>query len=75
MVTTSELYKKAKDCALHLPAEERSRLAGRLLKSLDDVEGVNFEWLTEIRNRADDIDSGRVKLIDGEDFLHRLNAV
>lgn len=75
MVTTAELYEKAKDCALHLPSEERSRLAGRLLKSLDEVEGLSSEWLTEIRNRADDIDAGCVNLIDGEDFLRRLNAV
>jgi len=75
MATTAELYKKAKDCALRLPSEERSRLADRLLKSLDDDEGLPTEWLTEIRNRADDIDSGRVSLVDGEDFLRRLNAV
>ena len=75
MVTTAELYEKAKDCALHLPAEDRSRLAGRLLQSLDDLEALPSEWLHEIHDRADDIDSGRVKLIDGEDFLRRLNAL
>jgi len=75
MATTAELYKKAKDCALHLPVEERSKLAGRLLKSLDEEVGVGAEWLLEIHNRADDIDSGRVELIEGKDFLRRLNAV
>lgn len=40
-----------------------------------DTSEISQEWSDEIRSRADNIDTGKVKLIAGEDFLRRLNAV
>jgi hypothetical protein len=36
---------------------------------------VSEEWSQELRSRAHDIDSGRVQLVDGDDFLKRLSQV
>ena len=56
-----------------LNAEERHEFAS-LVAPVDDSK-ISQEWSNEIHSRADDIDSGRVELVDGEDFLRRLDAV
>ena len=56
-----------------LSSEERHEFVS-LVAPVDESE-VSQEWREELHSRADDIDSGRVKLVDGEDFLRRLNAV
>ena len=56
-----------------LSDEERHEFV-RLVAPVDESE-VSREWCEELHSRADDIDSGRVKLIDGEDFLRRLRAL
>ncbi|HSY92863.1 MAG TPA: addiction module protein [Candidatus Binatus sp.] len=69
----SELLEKA----LALSAQERSLLIDRLIASLDEEpaeEGVEAAWDDEIRRRIDDIRSGRVKTIPGEQVLGRLKA-
>ena len=40
-----------------------------------DASAVSEEWLKELHKRANDIDAGRVQLVDGDDFLRRLRAV
>jgi putative addiction module component (TIGR02574 family) len=67
----SELLQKA----LALSSEERGLLIDRLVESLDDgpaEEGVEAAWDTEIKSRVDDIRSGRVKTIPGEQVLREL---
>ena len=70
----SELLEKA----LALSIKDRSVLISRLMQSLDDEdapeEGVEAAWDEEIRRRIDDIRSGRVKTIPGEQVLGRLKA-
>jgi len=70
----SELLEKA----LALSIKDRSVLISRLMQSLDDEdapeEGVEAAWDEEIRHRIDDIRSGRVKTIPGEQVLGRLKA-
>ena len=64
----SELLEKA----LTLSTQERGELAARLIDSLDDQpaeEGVEEAWQEEINRRMDDIRSGRVKTIPGEQVL------
>jgi len=46
-----------------------------LLAELEANEIVNSEWKEEIANRAREIDEGMVELIDGDDFLKRLESV
>jgi putative addiction module component (TIGR02574 family) len=67
----SELLEKA----LELSAQERGLLAARLIDSLDnepEEEGVQAAWGEEIKRRVDDIRSGRVKTIPGEQVLREL---
>jgi putative addiction module component (TIGR02574 family) len=69
----SELLEKA----LTLSTQDRGVLIGRLIDSLDDgpaEEGVEAAWDEEIKRRIDDIRSGRVKTIPGEQVLGRLKA-
>ena len=67
--------------ALALPAEERARLAGDLLESLDDArdEGLTPEqweaaWADEIRKRADDLRAGRARSYPADDVIAELQA-
>jgi putative addiction module component (TIGR02574 family) len=66
----SQLLEKA----LALSTQERGALIDRLIESLDDApaeEGVEAAWEEEIKRRMDDIRSGRVKTIPGDQFLAR----
>jgi putative addiction module component (TIGR02574 family) len=67
----SELLEKA----LSLSTRERGLLIDRLIESLDNLpaeEGVEAAWGEEIRRRVDDIRSGRVKAIPGEQVLREI---
>jgi putative addiction module component (TIGR02574 family) len=67
----SELLEKA----LTLSAQERGLLIDRLVETLDNEpaeEGVQAAWEEEIKRRVDDIRSGRVKTIPGEQVLREL---
>jgi len=67
----SELLEKA----LALSTQDRGLLIHELIASLDDEapeEGVEAAWDDEIKRRVDDIRSGRVKTIPGEQVLREL---
>jgi putative addiction module component (TIGR02574 family) len=67
----SELLEKA----LGLSAQERGLLIDRLIETLDNEpaeEGVEAAWGEEIKRRVDDIRSGRVKTVPGEQVLREL---
>ncbi len=54
--------------ALPTPTSTRAFVAEKLLESLDYEEQVELweEWLTEIRQRAAEIDKGRAEMIAAE---------
>ena len=63
------------DKALALSIEDRGLLIDRLVESLDDgpaEEGAEAAWADEIKRRVDDIRSGRVKTIPGEQVLREM---
>jgi putative addiction module component (TIGR02574 family) len=67
----SELLEKA----LTLSTQERGLLIDRLVETLDNEpaeEGVEAAWEEEIKRRVDDIRSGRVKTIPGEQVLREM---
>jgi putative addiction module component (TIGR02574 family) len=72
--TTS--YAHLEDEVLHLPLEDRSRLANRLLESLDEDDGfeLSAEWKEELQRRVKEIDEGKAKMIPGEEVLARVKA-
>jgi putative addiction module component (TIGR02574 family) len=67
----SEVLEKA----LALSTQERGLLIDHLIESLDEghaEEGVEEAWDEEIKRRVDDIRSGKVKMIPGEQVLREL---
>ena len=60
--------------ALALPSEARALLADRLVESLDPAEDgyIRQLWVKEALNRRDDIRSGRVQTIPGDEALVRV---
>lgn len=75
-------YDALLDQALLLPADERGKLAARLLQSLDpdddgdlSPEQWNEAWSTELDQRVREIRAGTVELIDGDEMLSKLDAI
>jgi putative addiction module component (TIGR02574 family) len=64
------------DEARQLPPDEREWLAEFLLIDDRSVSAAQVEsaWDTEIKRRLDEIDSGQVKMIPGEEVLARMDA-
>ena len=60
--------------ALALPSEARALLADRLVESLDPAEDghVRRLWAAEAIRRRDDVRSGRVATIPGDEALARV---
>ena len=71
----NRFYEQVRDDALHLPREERSMLIEKLQESLKEDNSLSQEWVDAIDNRAADIDSGRVTLLDGDECMRAFNAI
>jgi hypothetical protein len=72
--TTEQLAEQA----MCLPAESRARLADLLVESLDadDLGRIDRLWLAEAKRRRDDVRSGRVRSIPGDEALQKVrNAI
>jgi putative addiction module component (TIGR02574 family) len=70
---TSEVLAKA----MQLSSHQRGLLIDRLVESLDDEAAdpdAEEAWAEEIKRRIDDIRSGKVKLIPGEEVLRELGT-
>ena len=76
----AELQTRLLEEALELTEEERLKLAGLLLDSLDAEEGAGVEaaWVSEIKTRLASLDEGRTETIPWveakEQLLNKLNA-
>ncbi len=64
------------DEALALPSEARALLADRLVESLDPAEDVVIHrlWSTEGQRRLQELRSGTVPLVPGEETIERLRG-
>ena len=60
--------------ALKLSAEERARLADRLLASLSEDAEVEEAWAIEVERRIAAIESGRVQLIPAAEAIAQARA-
>ena len=61
--------------ALTLSTQERGLLIDRLIESLDEgpaEAGVEEAWAEEIKRRVEDVSSGNVEMIPGEEVRRRL---
>jgi putative addiction module component (TIGR02574 family) len=62
--------------ALALPSEARALLADKLVESLDPAEDglVRQLWAAEVIRRRDDVRTGRVQSISGDEALARVRS-
>jgi putative addiction module component (TIGR02574 family) len=60
--------------ALKLAAEDRVRLADRLIASLFEDDGLEAAWAVEVERRVAEIESGRSKLIPAATSIARARA-
>jgi putative addiction module component (TIGR02574 family) len=60
--------------ALALTAEERARLADRLIASIFEDHEIESTWAAEVERRIEDIESGRAKLIPAAESIARARA-
>jgi Putative addiction module component len=60
--------------AMALSSESRARLADRLVESLDveELGPIDNLWVAEAIRRRDEVRSGSVETIDGEDALRKV---
>ena len=70
-------FQKLEDEVMHLPIKQRVHLMQRLLCSLESPssEELRAEWLEEARRRAEELDSGSVQAVPGEDVLAKARAL
>lgn len=68
---------KIEDEALHLPKEERAQLVQRLVLSLESPseDELRTDWLLEAQRRAEELDSGSVQAVPGEDVMRKASAM
>jgi hypothetical protein len=59
---------------LSLPPEARSLLLDRLVSSLETDADWEQSWLAEAKRRDEEIDSGKVALLDGKSVIEELRA-
>ena len=71
MATTLE---QVTEQAMALPSESRAQLADLLVESLDGEELGPIEqlWVVEAKRRRDDVRSGTVKTVPGEEALRNV---
>jgi putative addiction module component (TIGR02574 family) len=63
--------------ALALSTQDRGLIIDRRIESLDDgpaEEGVEEAWAGEIKNRVDEVRSGKAEMIPGDEVRRRLAA-
>jgi putative addiction module component (TIGR02574 family) len=64
--------------AMRLSPEDRAKLAGKLISSLDDSvpdSDRDVLWAAEIRRRIDEYDAGLVTAVPGDQLLADLKAI
>jgi putative addiction module component (TIGR02574 family) len=75
MVPMTPQVSEVLEQALTLSTQERGMIIDRLIESLDEgpaEEGVEEAWAEEIKRRVDEIRSGKVQMIPGEQVLRDL---
>ena len=60
--------------ALKLTAEERAKLADRLLASLSEDHGIEEAWAAEVERRIEEVESGRAQLFPAAEAIARARA-
>jgi len=64
-------FDQVADEAMQLPSAARALLAERIVESLDTAEAdeIHHAWMAEAVRRRDDVRSGRVQPLPGDEVL------
>ena len=60
--------------ALSLPPEDRAKLVERLIASFEPKSPAQAAWLKVANTRREDVRSGKVAMVPGDDALARIRA-
>ena len=60
--------------ALKLPAEDRAKLVERFIASFEPKSPAQAEWLKLANARREEVRSGRVNMVPGDEALARVRA-
>lgn len=76
MATDGNIYEKIEETVLELSRTDRSRLASRLLESLDENDDfeISDAWREELNRRVAAIDEGRARMIPHDEAMARVRA-
>ncbi len=71
MATT---WEQLAEQAMTLPSGSRAKLADRLVESLDvdELGSIDRLWAAEAKRRRDEVRTGRVQPVNGEDALRKV---
>ncbi len=69
-ITINELAAQA----MSLPSKSRGLLAEKLVESLED-DAIEKIWIAEAKKRRDEVRSGRVKPISGDEALEQVRKL
>ena len=59
--------------AMSLPVEERAIVVDSILRSLNSPEdGIDLQWIAEAERRLDEVRTGRVKTIPGDQVFAQI---
>ena len=59
-----------------LPVEQRAEIASQILEGLTaPAPGVEEAWINEVEHRAEQVDSGEVKMIPGHQVMQRFRSI
>lgn len=74
LLVTATTLEKLADQAMDLPTESRARLADLLVESLDsgDLGHIHQLWVAEAKRRRDEVRSGRVETVPGDEALQKV---
>lgn len=74
MVNAAISYEQLENGVLSLPREDRSKLASRLLVSLEDEDfELSPEWAEELDRRVKEMDEGTAEMISSEELWKKIN--
>ena len=60
---------------MNLGQADRTRILERLLASVDESSEVEANWVQEAIRRKADVESGKIKLVSGNEAIARLEAM
>lgn len=69
MIKTQELFEEA----VSLPIEMRAQLIDKLLRSIHPIQKeIDELWAAEVEKRVEEIKSGKVKTIPGDEVFKKI---